>query len=207
MKFVVNHFKSIEDFLAIKDTCIFCQSKLQAILINFNTIGSGTNYIPNLKGKLIDDKFIFNLKYVTAEIYVHVNGALDIKTGDLDFTYAPNDKHAIYTPLSEAIVVFNSLMPHIELQCSGCKYNYYLSTNVLVCDNNIIPVKIKPFFLYMECFNLDNLWIQNDLTCKHTNIFSSINENVSPIKIPMIKFDSLEKEKLFNKIRTLVTFS
>jgi len=61
--------------------------------------------------------------------------------------------------------------------------------------------------LYMECFNMDNLWVQNDWISNHTYIYSENNVDAEPLKIPFINFESMDSCKLVSRIKTIVTFS
>jgi len=59
----------------------------------------------------------------------------------------------------------------------------------------------------MECFNIPKLWIQNDWINKRTKIFSTKEPDILPIETSLIIFSKTEKDKLINKIKTIVNFS
>jgi hypothetical protein len=195
---IKTYFNTIEDFIKIRDNCIFCNQKLDAILTTYSSIGPPSNHgaiLANINSKLVDDKFNFRIKYTSISQNVDTKGWIDIK----------NNCH-IDESSDEILSLFADMMPHIDLQCNKCKMNYYLSGASLRFDN---PPLVNPFILFAEGFNIGNLIILNTWNTQ-TNIYNKNNLTLltkSPgIQLPFIPFDSINKDVLINKVQTYATF-
>jgi hypothetical protein len=191
-------FNNIKDFLNIKSKCSFCQTILTPIFTNFTGL---YNYIPLIVSKLNDNYFNFNLNYISCSMSVNVDINLNIINNEL--IYSP-----ISYPINQIIDVFESINPHVELVCCNkfCSMNYYICSNILSCKrSNSSNLKIRPLSLGWECCNVGKFWIQN--VNNNTNIYSTINENLNPIKVDFIDFNLFGKDKLENRIKTIIAFS
>lgn len=212
------NFINIEEFFGVKEQCVFCQSKLKIIFINFSRAADD---IPIIKAKVKDGKFCFNMKHVTNSFELDAEIELDIKTNVLKF-FIPNMKEADFTKVLDYWVaqqVFENLGPHVELYCSNrkCKMKYHICTDTFKLTRQGLPeelatensnaFKIKYVRLYMESFVLSQLWVQNDWLYNSTNIFPKNNPNAEPIKTGLLDLESMSTDKIINRIKTLVTFS
>jgi hypothetical protein len=197
------NFENIEEFINLKDRCIFCYLPLKPILTNF--IGH-ENGIPVITSKLNDKNFVFRIKYDSPSKNINVIGNIDIKSNDVTFCVVPDHPFSAFTMLHQIIETFEDLSPHVELRCVNkkCKNNYYISSSVFKV---IEDRKIRSFLLYMECFNVDRLWVQNDWISRNTYIYSENNVDAEPLKVPFINFQSMDACKLLTRIKTIVTFS
>lgn len=191
-------FSFIEEFIAIKSDCIFCNSKLEPIFTNF--CGTSSPAIPILKISLKDSYYSFNFRYNSYSANIDTKVIINTRDNTIKFSAHPSEH-------SNIIDALESLSPHVELQCCNkkCKMNYYLCTSILRISGNSY---IRPFRLEYECFNLLKFWIKNDFASLLTDIYiKNSNYSHKPIQVPLIHFDSLEPDKLKNRILTLVNFS
>jgi hypothetical protein len=197
------YFENIEDFINAKDRCIFCQSPLKPVLTNFTGHEKG---IPIISSALRNNNFVFRIKHDSPSMNIHAVGTINIRSNDIDFCLVPNHPFGTFAMLHQTVEAFEGLSPHVELRCSNkkCKKNYYISSSIFKV---ISERKIRSFLLYMECFNMDNLWVQNDWISNHTYIYSENNVDAEPLKIPFINFESMDSCKLMSRIKTIVTFS
>ncbi len=206
------HFKSVEEFFGVKERCVFCQSKLKIVFINFSR---SVDNIPIIKAKVRENKFSFNLKHVSDSFELDVKTEIDIKTNVLKFSCTEeNDPWKLDLEKDKdrqrlAQQVFENLGPHVELYCPNrkCKMKYHICSDIFKLMRDEDQLKIKSIRLYMESFVLPKLWIQNDWIFSSTNIYSTVNLDADPLRTPLLDLESLGKIKIINRINTLVTFS
>jgi len=203
-------FQSIADFLKIKDQCVFCKSKMKNTLTNFTL---GPDNIPLINAKSLDDRFLFEIGYVTGSYTLAASTSVDINTNILNFNLTtPVALNGYGIEYMMAKTVFENHKPHIELYCPNkkCKMKYGIQSDVFRIDrldDSLSRFKIRPFILYMESFVLDKLWVQNDWINTCTYIYAQNNLNIEPIKVDLLNLEEMGKEKIINRVRTLVTFS
>jgi hypothetical protein len=197
---MIKYFDSVQEFTKFKTKCVFCQNDLKVVLRDFDGI-NGT--IPVVNSKCIEDAFKFHVNYNS----ISANINCDVSMSCIDNTIVFSDSQA---PSNYKISWFKTMGLHVELYCPkrACGLKYYISSDVLELQSIQDGIgKLKPIKLYMECFNLDKIWIQNDFQHSSTNIFSVNNPDADPIQMVMLDFGAFEKEKLFNKVRTHINFS
>jgi hypothetical protein len=201
-------FPSILEFTKLKEKCLFCEHPLRACLTNF--IGLHKNGLPYLNATIDQARFSFLINHTTETIDVKAQGVIDIVTNKLVLTVPP-DSNTPSIDQQVARQAFIELKPHIELRCYNkkCKNRYTLSSYILDAQKipGIVAWQIAPVKLFLETFNTNRLIVQNDWIKKDTNIYSIINEESDPIKVPFMDFEAMGKDKLLTRISTLVTFS
>lgn len=205
------HFKTIKDFLSIKEYCVFCGSKLKPIFINFSRLGD----VPRIKSEIDGDKFSFALTDITANHNLRVSIQIDMTNNMMNISPLPYDD--VFDKHDGLIIsAFENLGPHMELYCSKkkCKMKYCLTSTFFKCESGMpdeVPpgkvYRIKPFELLMESFSTPRLWVLNDWVGNRTNIYSRSNTDIDPIKTEMLDIEALGKDKVLTRIKTLVIFS
>ena len=194
-------FSYVEEFLNVRECCIFCNTKLSCI---FTTFFGTKSALPLIKSRHKDNKFIFDLKYTSAFVNVDTKITIDTVTNNVITT----DIYGV--DVERSLVTLESIAPHVELQCPNkkCKMNYYLCSSSIKFLNDKGVYKMCYFSLAYECFNVSKFLIRNDYGNKSTDIFSSIGDfNHKPIMLPMIDFKAIDSDKLINKLLTMVIFS
>jgi len=172
--------------------------------------------IPLIKAKVKDDAFSFNIKYCSVGINIDIMASVNIHTNNVIFDVPPSFYEDVISK-PKLIDIFEGLMPHVQLRCvnKNCNMNYYSCSDNLKC---VCPswhtgyldwsnIKIEPFFEYYESCNVDKFWVQNDIIYGVTRIISTANSQLNPIVIAPIDFNAFDKDKLKNRIMTIVTFS
>ena len=137
-----------------------------------------------------------------------------METNDIDFNITVrNDliENWESTYHQHAIDIFEDMKPHIELYCPSktCKMKYALQSDWFRCNRHMNDASyyIRSFRLYIESFVVDNLLIHNDWLDQETLIYSKNNTRIDPIKTDILDLESMSKEKVITRIKTLVTFS
>lgn len=207
-------YNNINDFITNTKKCIFCKKSLKVTLTNF--IGFKSNGFPIIKSK-IGKKY---LKFILfngsqANQYTNTEVKLDINSNILKFDLSNYDikTNNLKEEAEFLKSFFEKISPHLEAYCSNklCKYKYqyYICSDNMVCDHTdkYDEFCIKPFGLYMESFFIRNFWIQNDLKFKKLNIFIKDNVELDPVSYDNVDFSSLDEEKIYKKIMTLISFS
>lgn len=194
-------YNTIEDFIKIKDKCIFCHKPLKPILTNL--LGNFSQ-MADIYAPLQNHQFKFRLKYDGDRLNFDVNAIINTEDNKFNFfLYGPSA-----VTYSDVISVFMMMKPCIELICDNkdCGTGYYIQSNYLVVG----PLEyIRPLMIWIEAFNMDKLVIHNFYGHKDadfTRIFSKANPSIAPIIISKMNFESWAKEKLFNRIKTIVNF-
>jgi hypothetical protein len=199
-------FKTIKDLIEHKSNCTICNSPLHAFL---KEKARNKESIPQKRICLINSKFKnqqfeFKLDYCRHNLDIHYQAIL-------------NDSNLLILdpPILEeneveyALSFLTDLFLNIELHCLNkeCKHNFYTFTSILKPKyNSDIGVFFLPFFLDWECFNLKHLWIQNDNVSQLTKIYNTNSITTLPITMPLLQISSDNKEKIFNRIKTIVNF-
>lgn len=222
LKFFMKKFDCIKDFTTIKEKCIFCDTPLIFVLTNW--FGVNKPGLPLINSSLKNDCFNFKFKYNSPSANINTEGSLNVITNIVTFRDPSKFPLTVSNPVDVMANVLGSLHPHVELQCNNrkCKMNYYVSSDAFAFhihrmnpenDESFNPdtdtVFVKPFPLLMECFTIKNLWIQTNYIDK-TTMIAILDEGATPDKsviVPQLNFDNLSKEKIINKVKTMVTFS
>lgn len=200
-------FENILSFTQAKDNCLFCQTPLRASLRNF--MGLKKTGMPLLNQPIKYGRFNFLVKNSTPSYNVEANTVIDIVSNKLSLTISKTSTTSILDQ-HVAKMALDDLMPHIELACpnKNCKNHYYLSCSVFKIEKLSSTFwLINPLKLYIESFETNNFLVQNNWLREETNIYSLRNPDIQPIKISMLDFEELGKEKLLSRIHTLVNFS
>ena len=220
-------FNNIAEFIDHKKFCPFCKSSLKPKLTNFELF---QNKLPLLNSKIKDNKFIFDCKLVSFRNTIVAVGYLDIITNEIEFEIKEEscyedvslesglcEKHGI--SYQHMIEVFEHFKPNIQLDCKNksCKMDYGCSSNVLTCEraserwaghyhNYSNHTRIKPFLAYLDTCSFDKYTVQNDHIYNKTRIYSTAKLETDPVEIPLISFESFDKDKLKTRISTIITF-
>lgn len=202
-------FKSIKDFATFKEECLFCQAKLDFVLTNW--FGVNKPGLPLINSSLKEDHFTFKFKHNSPSSNINTKGDIDAVTNILTFQDPAKFPLTINNPISEMVNVLEGLKPHVELQCNNkkCRMNYYVSSSAFSFKQEPNKVTVKPFLALMECFLWNNLWIQSSYT-EDTTMITMVTGSVQTDKtivVPKLNFQNLSKDKIINKIKTMVTFS
>jgi hypothetical protein len=208
-------YHNIDQLIKYRDKCIFCQTKLKTILTNHINFKN----VPTLSSKFKADQFEFSLTYNAANMDFQVDLRLDAVNNFLVFDKPIVSEHyekglcEYFHVFEQVIRTFNDLRIHTETYCPsrkcGLKY-YFSSINFYIWNATELPDKkclIPHIQLSDECFNVGNYWVQNTIYDDKTNIYSTKHPDKDPIIQDLIDFSSLDKDKLLNKIKMLITFS
>jgi hypothetical protein len=202
--------RTIEDFIKIKDKCIFCQQFLTPILTNL--FGHQIPNIPDIVSCLYNDQFQFRIKYDAFYYSFDANITIDIKDNRFISYYINASANCLDNYVTNA---FLSMKPYIELVCENkeCRMGYYLQSSFVTMDDNRT---IKQITLLSENFILDK-WLVSNYSdyYKYSNINhytwiyprTHSSDPGNGISCPHLDFETIPKDKLINKIRTIVNFS
>lgn len=197
-------FVKIKDLLNYKKNCSLCDSVLIPFLRDHGITPPYKN-IPNINSRLTNDKFDFRLKYTSSTVSCNNEYFLDVNDNCITLK-----NNANMHDLIESFNVLNHVCMYIELHCTNkkCKYNYYLMSAPLKYKmDSDTGIKISnPFHLDSECYNLSTYWIINDLRKSTTNIFSTIHTKAEKVSVPILELNILNKDKVFNRIKTIINF-
>lgn len=188
---------------------MFCQKSLRVCLSNYlNPRANDT--LPVIDATMQNNRFDFEIRHTTALYDIKAEAMVDASTNSLVYLVPTDaetpglDQHVVNQALKE-------LRPHIELLCNNakCKHRYSLSSYTLTSQrrNDVNAWTIGPVKLFLETFRSGKYIVQNDWIKGDTSIYLYDNDAVEPIKTPIIDFEEMGKDRLLNRIRTLVTFS
>lgn len=204
------YFDNILEFTKLKEKCLFCESSMRAELSNF--IGVRRKGLPLFNSPVEHGKFNFHIKHTTSSYDISADGIIDIESSVLMF-FLPIDDESPTPNLDQHVAkqAFDDLKPYVDLFCPNkkCKYQYHLSSYILdIKRHPVLNVwNISPIKLFLEGFHTGNLNVQNDWRKEETDIYSLLNEDAEPIKVPIMDFEEMGKEKLLTRIATIVTFT
>jgi hypothetical protein len=201
---------NIETFINLKEKCPFCQNKLKPSLTNF-VMAADT--IPLIKCRLQGEEFYFNIKHTSHSFQITAQATVNIKTNILQLQLTtPVVMEQYATDYIMAKSVFENMKPYVELYCSSrrCKMKYHMCSDIFIClkrEDSYSSFYIKPFSAYMESFVTGDYWVQNDWINNSANIYNRNKTDSDPIRTHILNIESMGKEKVINRIKTLVTFS
>ena len=194
-------FSQIHAFTGVKDKCIFCDASLDLVYTTF--FGVYKPGIPLIHAKEQDNAFSFKFNFNSASLDIVSVGHINTLSNRITFESEKNED-------TEIIHALDSLSSHVELQCGNkkCKMNYYICSNVFRFTYDKGAYFVQPFELVMECFTAGKLVVHNDFHYDTTVVYHREDDRITqPISVPMISFDNMDKDKILNRVKTLVTFS
>lgn len=180
-----------------------CGANLKPIVSNFTTMSGG---IPSIKSNYKNDNFEFVIDYNSSTINVSCEVIIDCQRNGVKFH---NNNCWLIDPQKKAISAFEMMDLHLENYCPNrqCKHKYFVSSDILRIEEKSEACSLKPIKLYCESFSVGKIIVLNDYTDGTTNIFSNKKRSASPIEVAMLDFSGLNREKILNKVKTLVNFS
>jgi hypothetical protein len=204
---VQDKFASILEFTDFKKECVFCKKPLRIVLTNF--VGLRDDGVPVIKSYLKDNKFQFTINHTTASFDIKADVAIDVETNVISFANFTNGE---LPAIDEYLVkqTFEDYRPHIELYCSNaqCGLIYHLSSDWLRSTRSTTGTwNIIPFHLLLEGARVKSYIIHNYHNHSTTTIYSLRNTESGPLEVPRIDFSTMDKERLINRVQTLVIFS
>lgn len=202
-------YKKIKHLLDDKKCCALCGEPLIAALKD-NTLSCSKKF-KNINCKILNDEFKFRIKYDSQRLsidnlcLININSNQVIVTGinDQILTLSKNIK------LLEIIDILKGSYPSIELQCVNgkCTNSYCLNTtNLKFTIDSETGVLVNPIMLDWECFKIPHFWIKNDIIRNRTQIYAINNPSAKPITTSLLNIDNKDKDKIFNKIKTIINF-
>ncbi len=197
--------QNIKNLIEQQTNCSICNSPLHAFL---KERSSNKESIPKKQINLINSKFKnqqFEFKLEYNSYGIDINNCVILSELNV-LTLDPPIK---ILEIEDTLSVLSHLSLNIELHClnKACKHNFYTFTSILKpqYDSNI-GIYFHPFLLDWECFNLKHLWIQNDHISQVTKIYNTKSISTPPITAPFLQITSSNKDKIFNRIQTIVNF-
>ena len=200
---------SIPEFAKLRPECVFCQIPMNVTLTNF--IGLTRSGLPLIRAPLTDGKINCVIDHTTATFSVKADVSIDIDKNVLQFSDYTNGE---MPSIDEYLVrqTFEDFQPYIELHCSSkkCGLKYH------ICSGSIRLTKlpetngawtINPLRFLSENVILKKYVITNHSHAKVSRIYSRSNPDAGAIETPLIDFSTMDKERLINRIQTIVTFS
>lgn len=200
---MITYFQNVNEFIAFKQNCLLCGSELKPVVSNFTTMSGG---IPSIKSSYDSHNFDFRIDYNSSTTSVSCKVIIDCRDNTVKFI---NNDCWLIDPQKKDISAFEMMDLHFENYCANkeCKHKYYISTDVLRIEEKSGSCNLKPIKLYCESFSVGKIIVFNDYANGVTNIFSHKKRSASPIEVAMLDFSGLDREKILNKVKTLVNFS
>jgi hypothetical protein len=213
---MIKTFGTIEEFIKIKDKCIFCQNSLTTILTN-QSINNFVK-IAELNAYVKNNKFEFVIKYDGERLNFDAFISIDI----IDNKFNYYIKSGNYVKKDDVARIFIGMKPYIELVCENgnCDMEYYLQSDCLNCYDSPNAINtIRPISLLAESFAVKDWYIYNfyhhramynayeDKQYSTTLIQSKYDPESKPLLCPRLDFEAQPKQKLIDRIKTIVVFS
>lgn len=223
---------NLDSFIKIKKACPFCHTTLVPILTNFEEVSWATEPQPvttfNQSITRMSDKYVYVSNVNTT--LTHGSFAFDLKIGSdlskvLITTHGNIARAQGSIEINPLLTALDMLKLHVELQClySSCDVEYYVSsmpldfylTQDLKLDDDFYSgivqhedtIRFRDVKLWMEAFSYNHLWVQNDWDEKVMRIFARNKPNSIPLKYDILDLESMPKQKIINRIQTMVNFS
>ena len=189
--------KNIQEIIDYKKSCPLCHNNLIPFLRNSEGYGWSHCQFNKINARLTDDNFIFKIDYTSATQDVHIGCKINCISNEITTEYD--------MPLTE---IFSMISLRAELHCYNKKCNTYYYWSKPIYTNNFDDrwMVLTPLCIDTECFSIPpRFWIQNDLIRQETLIYD-INKSDYPLKLPIIDLSSVDKDKWFNRIQTIINF-
>lgn len=200
-------FKSITDFIQHQSECVFCQQPLHAELTNY--VGLRGNDLPILNVEIANCQPIyFRLRHTTENYHVEAEVDIDLTNNYLSFCMPQTETPFVDRNL--ALQAFDDLKPFIDLYCANpaCKYGYHVSSDNLFIQglpNANNQWTIEPIKLYLEGFKTPLYKVLSDCFRRETYIY--VDDVSVPIKTAQLNFQEMGKNKLLNRLNTIVLYT
>jgi hypothetical protein len=200
---VITYFKNANEFIGFKRSCLMCGSSLKPIVSNFTTMSGG---IPSIKSNYDKNNFDFKIDYNSSTTNVNCEVIIDCQDNVVKFI---EKECQLIDPQKKDILAFEMMDLHFENYCTNkeCKHKYYISSDILRIDKNLTECTLKPIKLYCESFSVGKITVFNDYHNRVTNIFSNRKRSADKIEVAILDFSGLDRQKILNKVKTLVNFS
>ena len=200
------YFKSILDFTNHQTSCIFCQSTLHAELTNY--CGLRGDDLPILNIEITQPILSFSLRHTTENYHVQADLEIDAANNYLSFCMPQSDTPFVDRNL--ALQAFDDLKPFIDLYCANeaCKYGYHVASDnffIQGAPNQNNQWTIEPIRLYLEGFKTPLYKVLNDCFRRATYIY--VDDTSVPIKTDQLNFQEMGKNKLLNRLNTIVLYT
>lgn len=182
---------------------------MRVVLTNF--IGLTDGSLPSIKAPLIDNKFSFKIYHTTSRFEIRADVIVDANANVLVFENFTNGE----LPSIDEFVVrqtFEDYRPYVEIYCPNkkCGLMYHLWGGQIKLKK-VASVSgawiIEPFNLVLEGVKVKHYIVHNIVGEKKTCIYSVRNPSARPIETARMDFSSFNKDRLTNRIQTIVTFS
>lgn len=198
-------FNTIKELIDQQQSCPICGSSLTAFLKERarNKENIPKKQIYSINSKFKNKQFEFKLDYNSFDMNINKSVTLDENNVIMFSLPAQADD------INDAMSVLIKLFLSIEMHCLNkkCDNNYYIMTSILKPEyNSGLGLHFIPFFMDWECFNIKHLWVQNDHTSQITRIYNTDSISTPPITTSFLPISILNKEKIFNRIQTIVNF-
>lgn len=203
-------FKTLKDFIEHKTKCSLCDSALSPRLVG-RIISRRMPPEPEenytINAPLTGDDFVFKLEYTSPYISINKKCKVNIISSEL----SSNDGDGLVKE------VWTKYSPRIELTCKHkeCKHNFYVLSSPMIFwsnDPNEYDPKMWGFcnvHTDVECFNLNKkLWVALDEFRSKTYVYKTDGNFLDPpFTMPLMSVVPENKEKVFNRIKTIINFS
>lgn len=192
-------FNNISDFFKYNSYCMFCEMPMPLL---FKDIRS-------------DEDNIFPCSVENNHLKINI---LRTTIGSLEINIKDNSYHAAKSnkKLSELSMALNAKKIVFIKKCERCSFNVKIRTSPLSFNNNgylgYIKLNLMRFQIDIDKFNrkiISNDYINNktsivDIQLDAPYFAASFG---GYIELPLINFDFTEKNKIVQRINTLITFS
>jgi len=202
-------YSKIKDLLNTKSHCAICGDFLVPYLKE-RSLSWHKNF-PIINSRLNDNSFNFRVKYTSPSLSLDKSCHIDIDSNTFYINSNHQDDSILDTnmKLLDILRVLTDAQVNVELQCCNlkCRNQYYITTtNLKLKINDYHSASIDSIMIDSECYNFSHFWVQNDMIRLETNIYTTNNQYAKPIKVPLIEIVPETKDKIFNKIKTIVNF-
>src|SRR5471030_2208091 len=95
-------YETIEDFIKIKEKCIFCYQNLKPILTNL--FGHQVPNIPDIVSSLYNNQFQFRIKYDAFHYDFDAQITINVRDNRFSFYYVKSSKNCLDSYITNAFV-------------------------------------------------------------------------------------------------------
>lgn len=201
-------YSKIKDLLDIKSHCAICGDFLIPYL---KERSYWNNNLPVINSRLINNVFSFRVKYTSPSLSIDKNCHIDVNSNlfHMEKDNKEDDLIDANIELIGILRVITNAQVNVELHCCNkkCYSKYYITTtNLKLNVNDHTSALVEPIMIDWECYNVSQFWVQNDMIRLSTNIYTTNKQYAKPISVPLIEIDQENKDKVFNRIKTIVNF-